>query len=118
MRSFRSPDGIPEQLLHGLNLYAAATRKAEYAFVYSRMKHDEDNGNSKYTGMNNKAMSVLAQLSSETAFIIPEILSAPEGRIEEFVDAMRSWSYRYMLETILRGKPHTLSAAEERIISS
>lgn len=108
-----------EQLLHGLNLYAAATRKAEYAFVYSRMKHDEDNGNSKYTGMNNKAMSVLAQLSSKTAFIIPEILSAPEGRIEEFVEANDELKlYRYMLETILRGKPHTLSAAEERIISS
>ena len=109
----------PEQLLHALNLYAAATRKAEYAFVYSRMKHDEDNGNSKYTGMNNKAMSALAQLSSETAFIIPEILSAPEGRIEEFVDANADLQlYRYMLETILRGKPHTLSAAEERVIST
>lgn len=109
----------PDKLAKGLALYTAAIRKAEHAFVYARMKHDEDNGEPKYTEMNNQAMSVLAQVSAETAFFTPELLDADPDRIHEFVEKQEDLQvYRYMIETILRGKAHTLSAAEERIIST
>lgn len=108
----------PEALYNALELYAQTIRTAEYAFVYSRMKHDEDNGNSKYTGMNNKAMSVLAQISAETAFLTPEILNSEDGLIEKYLQEKPELEeYRYMLTTILQEKEHTLSAEEERIIS-
>ncbi len=108
-----------EQLLAALDLYTAAIRKVEYAFVYSRMKHDEDNANSKYTEMNNQAMSVLSQISAETAFLTPELLEADRSTIEGYLDSCEALQvYRFMLETTLREKEHTLSAAEERILST
>ena len=53
----------PSHLLNALDLYADIMRKAENAFVYSRMHHDEDNANSKYTKMNSKSLSVVTQIS-------------------------------------------------------
>lgn len=108
-----------KKLSEGLKLYTAAIRKAEQAFVYARMKHDEDNGEPKYTEMNNQAMSVLAQVSAETAFFTPELLEANPDQIYAYVEEREELHiYRYMIETILRGKAHTLTAAEERIIST
>lgn len=109
----------PQNLAEGLALYTAAIRKAEQAFVYARMKHDEDNGEPKYTEMNNQAMSTLAQVSAETAFLTPELLAADPDQIREYMEKQEDLQvYRYMIETILRGKAHTLTAAEERIIST
>ena len=48
---------------------------AEHAYVYSRMKRDEDNRVEKYQAMNARAQGVLARISSLTSFFIPELLS-------------------------------------------
>lgn len=102
-----------------LTLYTAAIRKAENAFVYARMKHDEDNGDAKYTEMNSRGMSVLSQVSAEIAFFTPELLEADSAQIESYISEYEDLHiYRYMIETILREKAHTLSASEERIIST
>lgn len=108
-----------QQLLDALNIYTSAVRKIEFAFVYSRMKHDEDNANPKYTEMNNQAMSALSQLSAETSFLTPELLEADRSTIERYLEECEELQiYRFMLETTMREKEHTLSAAEERIIST
>ncbi len=103
-----------ESLLNALRLYAYMMRKAENAFVYSRMRHDEDNANTKYTEMNNKSLSTLAQISANVSFFTPELLEADDGYIRE-VPALKEFSF--MLNSIMLSKPHVLSAEEERIIA-
>ena len=71
-------------LLNALDLYADIMRKAENAFVYSRMRHDEDNANSKYTEMNSKSLSVVAQISANLSFFTPELLETDKETIDRF----------------------------------
>ena len=107
-----------ESLLNALRLYADMMRKAENAFVYSRMRHDEDNANTKYTEMNNKSLSTLAQISANVSFFTPELLEADDAVINGYireVPALKEFSF--MLNSIMLSKPHVLSAEEERIIA-
>lgn len=105
-------------LLNALKSYSDLMQKAEHAFVYSRMKHDEDNSVGKYTEMNNKALSILAQISANTAFLTPELISAEEKLILSYIDEEPGLEiFRHLLESILISKPHVLSQNEESIVA-
>ncbi|ASS38053.1 oligoendopeptidase F [Mogibacterium pumilum] len=107
-----------ENLLNALRLYADMMRKAENAFVYSRMRHDEDNANTKYIEMNNKSLSILAQISANVSFFTPELLEADEAVIKGFIHELPALKeFSFMLDSIMLSKPHVLSSDEERIIA-
>lgn len=107
-----------DSLFNALIKYSSLMQKAEHAFVYSRMKHDEDNSNSKYTEMNNRALSVLAQISANMSFFTPELIAAKDGLIVEFLDEdERLAPFRHLLESILISKPHVLSQEEENVVA-
>ncbi len=109
----------PAVLLEVLNLYAQSMQKIEKAYVYSRMKHDEDNADSKYNKLYGKAMSAIATLSANTSFLTPELLSYEEDEVLSYVDKEDGLSkYRFMLENIMLSKPHTLSSEQEYIMAS
>ena len=93
-------------------------RKAENAFVYSIMRHDEDNANTKYTEMNNKSLSTLAQISANVSFFTPELLEADEALIKGYIEELPALKeFSFMLDSIMLSKPHFLSSDEERIIA-
>lgn len=105
-------------LLNALDLYVDIMRKAENAFVYSRMRHDEDNANSKYTEMNSKSLSVVAQISANLSFFTPELLETGKETIDRYVAELSELKvYKFMLDSIMISKPHVLSSDEERIIA-
>ena len=107
-----------KNLLNALRLYADTMRKAENAFVYSRMRHDEDNTNTKYTEMNNKSLSTLAQISANVSFFTPELLEADKDAIKGFIQELPALNeFSFMLDSIMLSKPHVLSSDEERIIA-
>ena len=102
-----------ENLLKALHLYADMMRKAENAFVYSRMRHDEDNANTKYTEMNNKSLSTLAQISANVAFFTPELLEADEAIIKGYIEKLPALKeFSFMLDSIMLSKPHVLPALQ------
>lgn len=107
-----------KNLFNALRLYADTMRKAENAFVYSRMRHDEDNTNTKYTEMNNKSLSTLAQISANISFFTPELLEADKDVIKGFIQELPALNeFSFMLDSIMLSKPHVLSSDEERIIA-
>lgn len=109
----------PATLLSVLDLYSKSMQKIEKAYIYSHMKHDEDNADSKYNKLYGKAMSAIATFSAKTSFLTPEILSYEEDKVLSYIDKEEGLSkYRFMLENILREKPHVLSSEQEYIIAS
>lgn len=91
----------------------------EKAFVYARMRMDEDNRDSKRQKNLDMITSTLAKLGSDLSFFIPEILEASEAKIEEFMSEEQGLDqYSHMLETLLRNQSHVLSEAEENILAS
>lgn len=108
-----------ESLCRALDLHAALMRKAEHAFVYTRMRHDEDNAHPGYTAMNSKAMSMLAQVSAATSFFTPELLEADPEKIAAYRKEEPALApYAFMLDQILRSRDHVLSSAEENILAT
>lgn len=98
-----------KNLFNALRLYADTMRKAENAFVYSRMRHDEDNTNTKYTEMNNKSLSTLAQISANISFFTPELLEADKDAIKGFIQELPALNeFSFMLDSIMLSKPHVL----------
>ncbi|KGF09013.1 oligopeptidase PepB [Clostridiales bacterium S5-A14a] len=91
----------------------------EKAFVYARMRMDEDNRDSKRQKNLDMITSTLAKLGSDLSFFIPEILEASEAKIREFMSEEQGLDqYSHMLETLLRNQSHVLSEEEENILAS
>jgi oligoendopeptidase F len=107
-----------ENLFEGLKKSDEVSRKMEHLFVYAKMRKDEDNRVSKYQAMTDRAQSVSVEVQSSLAYMIPEILSIPEDKIQEFLKENQDLSlYAFYLEEILRQKSHVLSKEEELILA-
>lgn len=44
-------------------------------YAYAHMRSDEDTTNSKYQGLENRALGIYSEYKSSTSFMIPEIIS-------------------------------------------
>ena len=92
--------------------------KIEKAFVYSRMKLDEDNRVSKHQGMLDKVNSQVAQIAAQMSFFTPELLSASEETIRKYIKECPALkTYEFLLEDIMREKEHVLSAESENLLA-
>ena len=68
--------------------------------------------------MCDRAMSALAQLSAEIAFVEPELLSHDKEEIFGFIDDEPELeTYRFYLDRAFREKDHVLSEKEERLMA-
>lgn len=93
-------------------------QKIEKAFVFSRMKLDEDNRISRHQAMLDRVQALIAKLSASMAFFVPEILQSDEDKVMEYIDNKPELQqYKFSISTILREKAHILSEQEENIIA-
>ena len=105
--------------LNALKLRDEIWLKIEKAFVYARMKRDEDNSIGKFQGMCDKSMAAIAGISSQSSFFVPEILSIDKVRIDGFLEENDDLKiYEFMLNDLYRSKSHVLSEKEENILAS
>ena len=104
-------------LAEALRVWFDANRKIEKVWVYAHLRSDEDLGNSHYQSMMDRARSAYVKLSTAGAYLAPEILAIDDAIMDEWRAGETLASYRVWLEDLLRGKPHTLSPDEERLMS-
>ncbi|KFM99426.1 oligoendopeptidase F [Bacillus clarus] len=87
-------------------------------YTYAHMRYDQDTTNSVYQALNDRATSLYSQVSSSTAYIVPEILAISEETLQAFLKENRELSvYEHALEEITRQRPHVLSEAEEALLA-
>lgn len=90
----------------------------ERAYVYARMKRDEDNRISEYQAMTDRCFSAIAKISSALSFFTPELLGADEEHIRALITDNEELSvYTHYIDELLREKEHVLSEAEENIMA-
>ncbi len=105
-------------LAEALRAKDAVWQKLERAYVYARMKLDEDNREAAQQSMHDKVGAVIAKVSAAMSFFTPELLSAPEETLRGYVEAEPALAqYRFVIEDILREKQHVLTQAEENILA-
>ncbi|WCK56827.1 oligoendopeptidase F [Aneurinibacillus sp. Ricciae_BoGa-3] len=107
----------PEELASALKIYEKLGLAMERVYVYARMRRDEDNANTTYQALTDRAASLSVALSSAISFLVPEILGMPADKLNIFIKSEELKDYTFFLEEIKRQKEHVLSAEEERIIA-
>lgn len=107
-----------DTLLKAFRLRDDMWQQLEKAYVYARMKRDEDNRVSKYQAMTDKCFAAIAKMSAVSSFFTPELLEAPEDKVLGFLDENKDLEiYRFAITETLRQKAHVLSKAEENIMA-
>ncbi|HEX7599907.1 MAG TPA: oligoendopeptidase F [Polyangia bacterium] len=86
--------------------------------VYAHARNDENTRLADPRSMRAEAASLAVELDTATAWLRPELLTLPEAKIREALakeKRLRPWAF--YLQEVLRWKPHTLKAEEERIVA-
>lgn len=93
------------------------SRQLEKLYTYAQLKNDEDKTNQIYSGMFQKALNLYSRISEASSFITPEIQSVPDKLLKSFMEKDSVSDYRFMLEKIVRNKPHTRSLEVEQVLA-
>ena len=119
LESYRGSLGSSaSQLLGCLQMQDDTNKLMEQLLVYSRMRKDEDNSNSRYQALADRATMLATELSSAGAFIGPEILSTPEERLQGFISSEPGLQlYQHRLDELLRQRPHVRSTEVEVVLA-
>ncbi|EET87781.1 Oligopeptidase F [Clostridium carboxidivorans P7] len=108
-----------EKLLEYFKLDEEVSRLAGKLAIFAHMKSDEDTANPAFQVLRDKIYAYSAEIQSMGAFFIPEILSLKEGTIDKFIEDIPELNmYKFLLEEILKKKPHVLSVEQEELIAS
>ncbi|WP_273850162.1 oligoendopeptidase F [Guptibacillus spartinae] len=107
-----------DKLYRALQQQDEITMKLGKLYTYAHMRYDQDTTNSHYQGLNDRAANLATQVSSELAFVVPEILSVPEETIKQYLNEKKELKlYEHALDEINRERPHVLSKEEEAILA-
>jgi len=95
----------------------AVMRKVERLYTYAHLKSDEYKSNQRYQGLYQRATNLYTRASEISSYIAPEIQSVPDDVMNGFLRTRELDDYRFLLEKILRHKPHTRSIEIEEILA-
>jgi oligoendopeptidase F len=90
----------------------------ERLFAYAMMRSDGDLKAARPREMRQEAERLGVELDAAASFVRPEILAVEGARVQAFLkEEPRLAAFDFFLADLLRWKPHTLSAREERIVA-
>ncbi len=109
---------VHEAPMEAVEAYFESSKAISRLYSYAFMKKDEDNGNTASVAREGKVMSLYVRMESAWAFLEPELLKMDEETLKALAEDDKYADYSVFLSDILRRKPHTLSAAEEQLLSA
>lgn len=92
-------------------------RLAERLGTYAFLKTTEDTADGTYQRMMGRYQHAASLASEAASFMRPEILAISASKYKKFLASKELKPYRLVLERLVRYRPHTLSDAEERLLS-
>jgi oligoendopeptidase F len=108
----------PAALRAALDDVYGALRELERVHVYASARSDEDVRAARPRQMRQTAERLAVDLDAATSFLRPELLALPAEKVRAFLEQDPGLAqYRFPVEDVLRWKPHTRSAGEERVLA-
>ncbi|MHB8125464.1 MAG: oligoendopeptidase F [Desulfitobacteriaceae bacterium] len=92
-------------------------RRIGEVYAYARMRRDEDNRQTIYQAMSDRAGMLSVRVGSSLSFVVPELLALPEKRLAEYMENSKIHLYAHTIEDIVRKREHVLSTAEEKLLA-
>ncbi|MBX9654414.1 oligoendopeptidase F [bacterium] len=108
-----SPAAMAKYLTFDEGMEKLGERLGTYVFL----RTSEDTADGKSQEMYLRYSNIMSKAGQEGAFARPEIMAIPAAKMKKFLAAKELSAYRLLLERLIRYKPHTLSASEERLIA-
>ncbi len=106
-------------LLEFLKTSDELERKLYKLFYYANLNFDADTTNAKSQELIGMISKLMTDYSTKIAFVTPELLKGDYKTIEKYYqDEPNLLQYKFNLECIYRYKEHTLSEAEEKVLSA
>jgi oligoendopeptidase F len=84
---------------------------------YASLRSTEDSSNAENLGRDAQFDNLMTRIGEACAFLSPEIMAIEESRFEQFLKDPVLAPWKTSLRKLRRLKPHTLSAAEERLLA-
>ncbi len=109
--------GARDGLMAALDDYHGIARRVGALYAYAKMRRDEDNNRTRYQALTDRAASLSVEFSTAAAFMTPELVALPPAYLAQCAADPAFRDYRMFFTEIERARPHTLSAAEERIVA-
>ena len=89
----------------------------ERLYAFAQMHKDEDNANTTYQALADRAESLSVEASAACSFLEPELLAMEESELKALMNDASLTDYDVYLRNLLRNKPHTLPAEQERLLA-
>ena len=86
-------------------------------FAYANLRRSEDTRAPQAQKMYARIYAKYVEAVTRTAFVQPQILSLSEETLKSAVEKEELAPYRFLMEKLLRQKPHTLSEKEEALLA-
>ena len=86
-------------------------------FAYANLRRSEDTRAPQAQKMYARIYAKYVEAVTRTAFVQPQILSLSEETLRSAVEKDELAPYRFVMEKLLRQKPHTLSEKEEALLA-
>lgn len=102
-------------------LYDASTalfRTMEHLAVYASLRLSEDTRAADAQSMEARVTAKFVRAAAAIAYADPEILALPQETLDAILADDAIAPYRFVMQNLLRAKPHTLSAAEEKLLAA
>jgi len=87
-------------------------------YTYAHMRYDQDTTNGFYQGMDDRAKNLYTQVSSAFAYVVPELLSIDEEKLNQFLAEKEELRlYEHAFDEINLQRPHVLDADQEALLA-
>ena len=89
----------------------------ERLYAYAHMHRDEDNANTVFQALADRAESLMVEAGTAASYLEPELLAMEESALLALMKDPALADFDVYLRTLIRNKPHTLPAEQERLLA-
>ncbi|HOC70618.1 MAG TPA: oligoendopeptidase F [Candidatus Hydrogenedentes bacterium] len=116
--SFRGTLGRSvKQLRRALDFSNELGLQLEKAGAYVQLKYSEDIANPDYQAKIARFSFLATRIGEASSYFNPEIQAIPKATMAAFLKHPLLQEYRFMLQCLLRYRPHILKPSEERLLA-
>ncbi len=91
----------------------------EKLYAYARMRRDEDNTNSTYQALEDRARAAWVRVSEALSYFNPELLKVGEDTIRRFMQEEQGLTlYEHVFDNLFREKEHMLDEQQEALLAA
>jgi oligoendopeptidase F len=110
-------DASPMALLVALDDLMEVRRVVERLRTFAALRRDEDQTAAEAFARYDRSISLAVQVGEALAWVMPEILAMPEGKLGVFATDAVLHRYRHLLDDVQRQRPYVRSTEVEEVLA-